>query len=68
MPVFAGQQPRLPPGSCFEYYSHTLLSAPSGQAEGRLLVSTCTGSPNYEELDQLIVPIAPFRLMQPSRL
>jgi uncharacterized protein affecting Mg2+/Co2+ transport len=67
-----GQQPIIPPSSCFQYFSGAQLTnspdsqeVPSGSMKGVLLVDLYADSGLATERVQ--VPVGPFKLMAPPK-
>lgn len=62
--AIVGQQPVIPPNSCFEYNSITPLRAAGGpgRMEGQLIIDLYDGSDETEAVERLKVPVAPFKL------
>ncbi|GAX76764.1 hypothetical protein CEUSTIGMA_g4211.t1 [Chlamydomonas eustigma] len=61
-----GQQPLLPTGHTFEYFSGTDLDTISGLQSGALLVDVFGEGRNKEATQRLIVEVAPFTLVPPG--
>lgn len=61
-----GQQPRIPPGDCFEYYSGTILNTPEGLMKGRLLVELPATEPEQGSVE-IVTDKFTAPLLQPSQ-